>query len=117
MSESRAPTAWLLTPLLAFGGTLLGVAVLFFGQTELVPALAGGYGALCGAPDCALGVGILLMAGGFLALCASMIAGIVLGVLHRHETAPRMAARRGVSACLWCLLGYAVASVLVWILV
>lgn len=117
MSEPRVPTTWLLTPLLAFVGTLAGVAVLFFGQTEFVPALAGGYGALCGAPDCALGIGILLIAGGFLVLCASVIAGIVLGVLRRHETDPRAAARRGVLVCLCCLLGYAVVSTLVWTVV
>ncbi|RCW45098.1 hypothetical protein DFQ14_10361 [Halopolyspora algeriensis] len=117
MPEPRVPAAWLLTPLLAFGGTLAGTAALFFAQVEFAPAVAGGYGAPCGAPDCVLGIGVLLIAGGFLALCASMIAGTVLGMVHRRDTDTRAAARRGAFVCLWSLLGYLVASALVWIAV
>lgn len=116
-SEQQPPVTWLLTPLLAFGGTLAGTAALFFGQAELVPAAAGGHGALCAAPDCVLGIGLLLVAGGFLTLCASLIAGIAVGALHRRDTDIRRSARRGAFVCLWSLLGYVVASVLVWIVV
>lgn len=117
MSEQRPPAGWLLTPLVAFGGTLAGVLLLFFGQSELVPAVIGGYGAVCGSPDCALGIGILLIVGGFLALCASMIAGAVVGVLRRHDVDSRAAIRRGAFVAVWCLLAYVAESVLVWVLV
>lgn len=117
MPESRPPTGWLLTPLVAFAGTLVGAALLFFVQAELVPAVAGGFGALCGAPDCALGLGLMLIAGGFVALCASLIAGVVVGVRHRDDPDTQGSIRRGLLVCAWCLLGYLAVSLFAWVAV
>ncbi len=114
MPDSRPPAGWLLTPLVAFGSTLVGAALLFFAQAELVPALLGGYDAICDAPDCGLGLGLMLMATGFIALCVSLIAGVVVGARFRHDPDVPAAVRRGVLVCLWCLLAYVAASLFVW---
>lgn len=109
------PANPLLTPLAAFASTLAGVLALFFGQVQLVPVLAGGPGAICEHPDCALGIGIWLIVGGFAALCASMIVSTFVALRHRHPPV-KAALRRGVWVGLWCLLAYAVESATVWIL-
>jgi hypothetical protein len=115
MSTAR-PADQLLTPLVAFVGTLAGVCVLFFGQGALSPVLVGGPGAVCNTPDCALGVGLLLLAGGFVALCASVIASAVVSLRHRNDVGRRAALRRGLFVCLWCLLAYLAESIVVWVL-
>ncbi|MBA8825350.1 hypothetical protein FHX42_002701 [Saccharopolyspora lacisalsi] len=117
MPTQRQALAWLLTPLLAFSTTLAGVLVLFYGQSELVPALAGGVGALCRTPDCVLGLGLMLIAGGFLVLCASVVAGTVVGLVHREQSEARAAVRRGLFVALWCVLAYLVGSVVVSVVV
>lgn len=114
MPDSTPPTRWLLTPLVAFAGTLVGAALLFYVQAELVPAMLGGFGAICEAPDCGLGLGLMLMAAGFVALCASLIGGVVVGVRYRADPEAPGAIRRGVLVCLWCLLAYLAVSVFVW---
>ncbi|GAB2687018.1 hypothetical protein GCM10027271_57320 [Saccharopolyspora gloriosae] len=112
MTEARPATA-LLTPLVAFGGAVAGVLVLFFGQSALAPYLAGGPGAACAQPDCALGVGIWLIVGGFLAVCLAFVSGVVVAL--RRGAAPG-AVRRGlvVSAC--CVLAYLAESIVLWVL-
>lgn len=114
MNEARPPVDWLLTPLVAFAGTVIGVPVLFFAQARLLPLLAGGFSALCGSPDCGLGIGIMLIAAGFVVVCASFVAGWIVAIRHRRQAGRRGALRRGLLVCLWCLVAYAVASVAVW---
>jgi hypothetical protein len=117
MIEERPPTAWLATPFVAFTGTVVGVAALFLVQARLVPSMAGGYVSLCGAPDCGLGIGVMLIAAGFAMLCASFAAGWVVAIRHRGEEGRRGAVRRGVVVSLWCLGIYVVLSTAVWLVV
>lgn len=115
MSEAQ-PANSLLTPLVAFAGTLVGVFVLFFANEQLAPVLSGGPGAICPAPDCALGAGIWLVFGGFAALCLSVFLSVLVALRHREPTR-REAVRRGGFIVLWCLLAYVAESVVLWILV
>lgn len=115
MSEPQ-PANSLLTPLVAFGGTLAGVLALFSLNSALAPLLSGGPGAICPAPDCALGAGIWLVFGGFAAMCASVFVSVLIALRHR-EPSVRAAVRRGGFVVLWCLLGYVLESAVLWILV
>jgi hypothetical protein len=104
----------LLTAPVAFGGTVAGVLVLYLVQPEIVPRLLGGYDAICGSPDCGLGIGVWLIFGGFVVALASLIAGVAVTIRYRHETSRLAALRRGLFVCLWCLLAYVGESVVLW---
>ncbi|MER7083622.1 hypothetical protein SAMN02982929_05590 [Saccharopolyspora kobensis] len=96
-----------LTPLVAVAATVVGVLVLFFGQSALSLTLVE---ALCPAPDCALGIGLWLMAGAVLAPLISLIAGLLL----RRSDRP---VGRGLHIALWCVAAYLAESVVLWIIV
>jgi hypothetical protein len=108
----RPPASWLLTPLTGFAATLLAVLAIYYGETWLVPALGGG----CpeATPDCALGIGVQLIAYAFIAVCASAIAGPVVAVRHRGDPEPRSAVRRGLWVALGCAVGFVLLSVIAW---
>ncbi|SHF44905.1 hypothetical protein [Streptoalloteichus hindustanus] len=110
----QAALAWLLTPLVAVFGTLLGVLALFYGQARLVPRLAGGVEQVCGTVDCGLGVGVLLVLFGFLAVCLAMTAGCVVALRCREDQDNRRAVWRGAWVAGWCLVAYAALSVIAW---
>ncbi|GAA3362273.1 MULTISPECIES: hypothetical protein [Saccharopolyspora] len=112
MTGARPATA-LLTPLVAFGGAVLGVLVLFFAQRALSPYLAGGPGAVCTAPDCVLGVGLWLLLGGFLAVCLAFVAGTAVALA---KGAAPGAVRRGLLVAACCVLAYLVESIVLWVL-
>ncbi|GAA0531456.1 hypothetical protein GCM10011581_15730 [Saccharopolyspora subtropica] len=104
------PAAALLTPLVALGGTAVGVVALFAAQRALAPALVGGPGSTCPQPDCTLGVGVWLIVGGLAALLAALVAGLLL----RHPDRP---VRRGLVIALCCAAAYLVESIVLWVLV
>lgn len=108
------PANALLTPLIAFGATAVGVLALFFAQRALSPALIAGPWAVCREPDCVLGVGLWLIVGGFALLCASVIAGALAGLRVRERST---SARRGLLVAACCVLVYLVGSVVLWVLV
>ncbi|MFR9730232.1 hypothetical protein ACL03H_13465 [Saccharopolyspora sp. MS10] len=112
MTEQRPATA-LLTPLTSFGVAVVGVLVLFFGQRVLAPFLAGGPGATCTAPDCALGLGLWLILGGFLAVCLAFVIGVVVALVR--GAAPG-AVRRGLFVGGGCVLAYLLESAVLWVL-
>jgi hypothetical protein len=115
VTEPR-PANSLLTPAVAFAGTLAGVFALFAVNVELAPLLSGGPWAICPAPECALGAGIWLIFGGFAVLCVSVFVSVIVALRHR-DTNRRAAAVRGGWIVLVCLAAYVVESVVLWILV
>ena len=106
------PAVVSLTALVAVAGTAAGVLALFFAQSALSPTLLGGPGAVCAAPDCALGAGVWLIVGGFLAVLVSLVASLVVGL--RKGDRP---VARGLLVCFWCLLAYLAESIVLWVLV
>lgn len=108
------PANALLTPLIAFGATAVGVLVLFVVQRALTPSLIEGPWAVCRAPDCLLGVGLWLIVGGFALLCASVLAGALAGIRVRERAA---SVRRGLLVAACCLFVYLLGSVVFWVLV
>lgn len=107
---------WLLTPLIAVVVTVAGVVLLFLAQTSL-GWFAGDFDAICRTPDCALGVGLMLLAGAFAASCLAALVGVLVGVRFRHDPASRPAIRRGVMVSLCFLLVYLLECVVVWLVV
>lgn len=114
MADAQVPTRWLLTPLAAVAGTLVGSVLVFYVQAELVPALAGGYEVLCETVECFVGTAALLVVGGFVALCLSLIAGAVVGVRNKADPDGPSAVRRGILISVWCVLAYVVESTVMW---
>ncbi len=113
MTTRPTPAGWLLTPLVAFGVTLVGVVALYAFNAGAVPPMLGGIEAVCGSPDCGLGIGVWLIAGGALVILASAIAGGIVGFLRRRR---RGAAKRGLLVAAWCLLAYLLEGVVLWVL-
>jgi hypothetical protein len=103
------PASGLLTPLVAVASTAVGVLVLFAAQRALSPALVGGPGAVCTAPDCVLGVGLWLIVGAVVALCVSLVAGVVF-------RCPDRPVRRGLFIAMWCVVAYLGESIVLWVL-
>lgn len=113
MTTRPTPAGWLLTPLVAFGVTLVGVVALYGFNAGVVPPMLGGIEAVCGSPDCGLGIGIWLIAGGALVTLASALAGGIVGFLRRGR---RGAVKRGLLVAGWCLLVYLLEGVSLWVL-
>ncbi|QGK69180.1 hypothetical protein GIY23_06195 [Allosaccharopolyspora coralli] len=113
MTTRPTPAGWLLTPLVAFGVTLVGVVALYAFNAGAVPPMLGGIEAVCGSPDCGLGIGVWLIAGGALLTLASVLAGGVVGYLRRWRPG---AARRGLVVAGWCLLVYVLEAIVLWVL-
>ncbi|MGO1049503.1 hypothetical protein [Crossiella sp. CA198] len=111
---SRSRTTWLATPLVAVLGTLAGVLVLYFGEAALVPWLSGPGDPPCGQPDCVLGVGLQMMAAAVLLVLVAAVAGIWLGRRHRDTADRASAVLRGFVVCGYCVLAYAIQSVIAW---
>lgn len=107
-------STWLVTPLVAVLGTLAGVLALYFGEAALVPWLAGAGEPPCGPPDCVLGVGLQMMLAGVVVVLLAAGFGGWLG-WRRRESADRAGAvLRGFVVCGYCLLAYAIQSVIAW---
>ena len=118
MTTRRTPaTSWLLTPAVALAATVAGVVVLFYVNASLVPPMLGGLEAVCGSPDCGLGLGVWLIVGAFVLVSAALVAGVVVGVLRRHDADRSLAVRRGLWVAGWCLLAYVAQSLVMWITV
>ncbi len=115
MNSTESPANRLLIPLVAFAGTLAGVLVLVFAQSELAPYLIGGPGSICHAPDCVLGVGLWLIVGAFAVLCASVVASVIVA-FRRSQPSIRDTMRTGLFVSLWCVLAYLAMSIVVWVL-
>jgi hypothetical protein len=108
------PAYWMFTPISAFGATLVGVVVLFYGELGLLGEVVGTE-RVCGNAECGLGVGVWLIVSAFFVLVAAFLVGIVLGAVRRSDT-PRLgvAVRRGLIVGGWCTLAYLLASVVIW---
>ncbi|MBP2474217.1 hypothetical protein JOF53_003089 [Crossiella equi] len=107
-------STWLFTPLVAVLGTLAGVLVLYFGEAALVPWLAGPESPPCGQPDCVLGVGLQMTLAAVVVVLVALIAGLVLGHRRREGADRGTAVLRGFVVCGYCLLAYAIQSVVAW---
>ncbi|APU13664.1 MULTISPECIES: hypothetical protein [Actinoalloteichus] len=117
MAVPDRPVHWSLVPLLAAPATVLGVVLLYFGQSALVPAVAGGVEGICGSPDCGLGIGVMLFLAGVASVLVALLLSVLLGRARARggrELGLHLALRDAgaVTACV--LLGYVIVSVLLW---
>ncbi|AOS62408.1 hypothetical protein [Actinoalloteichus hymeniacidonis] len=117
MPDFARPVRWWLVPLVAGPLTVVGVQLLERVQAAAVPALAGGIEEICGAPDCGLGIGVMLPVAGAASVLVALVLAVVLG--RAREKGGRSLhlglALRDIAAVTGCaLLGYVIVSFVLW---
>ncbi|ASO19142.1 hypothetical protein FHR81_001408 [Actinoalloteichus hoggarensis] len=117
MALPDRPVHHWLVPLLAVPATVLGVVLLYYGQSALVPAMADGVENVCGAPDCALGIGVMLFVAGVASVLVAVLLAVLLGRSRARggRTIGLRLALRDAGAVAACVLsGYVIVSVVLW---